>query len=158
MPSSAANVSEPGPSAAPQLRWARDSAQIELALRLRERVFCDEQGVPPSEERDALDDRALHMVAVAPGGEVVGTLRLVVCDELARVGRIAVDAGWRRRGIASAMLGVALDAARRRGCSEARLAAQVKAVGLYEQAGFRTVSDHFQQAGIAHVWMRRTPV
>ncbi|HEV2982660.1 MAG TPA: GNAT family N-acetyltransferase [Solirubrobacteraceae bacterium] len=140
---------------APQLRWARDWAEIEQAFRLRERVFCDEQGVPLSQERDALDDRAMHMVAVGAGGGVVGTLRLVLCNEVARVGRIAVDAGWRRRGIASAMLDAALRAALERGCSEARLAAQVRAVGLYEQAGFRAVSEHFQEAGIAHVWMRR---
>lgn len=139
----------------PRLRWAHDSAEIELALELRERVFCDEQGVPLSEERDELDDRATHMVAVGSGGDVVGTLRLVVCGEIARIGRIAVDAGWRRRGIASAMIGAALQAAHERGCSEARLAAQVQALRLYEQTGFRAVSDPFEEAGIAHVWMRR---
>lgn len=118
-------------------------------------MFCDEQGVPHSEERDELDDRATHMVAVGPGGEVVGTLRLLVCGELARIGRIAVDARWRRRGIASTMLGAALTAALERGCNEARLAAQLRAVALYEQAGFKAVSDVFEEAGIVHVWMRR---
>ena len=159
MSNATANTPDPhGLPQAPQLRWARDSAEIELALGLRQRVFCDEQGVSVSEERDALDDRAMHMVAVGAAGEVVGTLRLVVCNELARVGRIAVDAGWRRRGVASAMIDRALQEALMRGCREARLAAQVRAVALYEQAGFRTVSEHFQEAGIAHVWMRRALV
>jgi predicted GNAT family N-acyltransferase len=140
---------------APQLRWTRDPAQIELALGLRERVFCDEQGVPVDMERDELDDRAWHMVAVGPGDQVVGTLRLLICGELARIGRIAVDPGWRRRGLASSMISAALTAAREGGCGEARLAAQVQAVRLYELAGFRAVSDPFEEAGIAHVWMRR---
>jgi predicted GNAT family N-acyltransferase len=153
------SASEPayslGTAASPQLRWARRRGEIELALELRERVFCDEQGVPVSEERDALDDRASHMIAVDPEGAVVGTLRLLVSGRLARIGRIAVRADWRRRGIASAMLDAALQAALERGCGEARLAAQVQAVGLYQRSGFRAVSDPFHEAGIAHVWMRR---
>jgi predicted GNAT family N-acyltransferase len=155
VPGSVAKPLHPRPLPAPQLRWTRDSAEIELALGLRERVFCGEQGVPVSMERDELDDRAAHMVAVGPAGTVVGTLRLVTAGQLARIGRVAVDAGWRRRGIATGMLGAALEAALDRGCSEARLAAQVRATGLYEQAGFRAVSDPFEEAGIAHVWMRR---
>jgi predicted GNAT family N-acyltransferase len=142
-------------SPAPRLRWAQDATDIALALALRERVFCEEQGVPVSEERDELDACARHLVAVDGAGDVVGTLRLLVCGELARIGRIAVDAGWRRRGIASGMLGVAIEAAAQQGCSEARLAAQLRAVGLYERTGFRAVSDPFEEAGIVHIWMRR---
>lgn len=144
-----------GGEATPQLRWTRDPAEIEYALALRERVFCDEQGVPVSDERDGLDDQALHLVAVGTGGEVVGTLRLLVSGPVARIGRIAVDVGSRRRGLASRMLAAALQAARQERCSEARLAAQVQVVSVYERAGFRVASDPFEEAGIAHVWMRQ---
>jgi predicted GNAT family N-acyltransferase len=140
----------------PQLRWAVDASELELALALRERVFCGEQGVPPDQERDGFDDRALHLVGVGPDAEVVGTLRLIVCGKLARIGRIAVDAAWRRRGVAGRMLDAAVEEASRRGCTEARLAAQVVAVGLYRRAGFRAVSQSFEEAGILHVWMRRS--
>ena len=139
----------------PQLRWTGDRAEIELALRLREQVFCDEQGVPRSDERDELDDRARHMVAITPDGRVVGTLRLLVCEGLARIGRIVVDARWRRRGIAIGMLGMALEAARESDCGEARLAAQLQAIELYRQAGFTAASEPFEEVGITHVWMRR---
>ncbi|HSZ12601.1 MAG TPA: GNAT family N-acetyltransferase [Solirubrobacteraceae bacterium] len=50
---------------------------------------------------------------------------------------------------------LALAAARERGCVRARLAAQLEAVALYEQAGFAVESEQFEEAGIPHVWMGR---
>jgi predicted GNAT family N-acyltransferase len=138
-----------------EIRWARSAADVEDALRLREQVFCGEQGVPVSEERDALDDRALHLVAITGGRRVVGTLRLLRAGRVAKIGRVAVEREWRGSGIASRMLEAALTVACERGCREARLASQVRAVALYERAGFVVASEPFEEAGIAHVWMRR---
>lgn len=121
---------------------------------MRERVFCVEQGVPRSEELDGLDDSALHLVALEPDGEeVVGTLRLLLAGDRAKIGRVAVEREWRRRGVASRMLEMALARAREAGCDEARLAAQLDATALYAAAGFTVESDPFEEAGIAHVWM-----
>jgi predicted GNAT family N-acyltransferase len=123
---------------------------------VREQVFCREQGVPRAEELDGLDDGALHLLAFQPDGRrVIGTLRLLVAGSEAKVGRVAVERDWRRRGIASRMLGVALTGARQRGCQQARLASQLEATGLYERAGFTVESEPFDDAGIPHVWMGR---
>ena len=54
------------------------------------------------------------------------------------------------------MLDMAVDEARARGCGRARLAAQLEALALYEQAGFSVESGPFEEAGITHVWMGRT--
>jgi putative N-acetyltransferase (TIGR04045 family) len=136
------------------IRWAVGSDDIRGALALRERVFCDEQGVPRDEEIDERDEQALHLVALDPDSKrVIGTLRLLVEEEPARVGRVAVEREWRRRGIAARMLVTALTRARARGCSSVRLAAQVEAVELYEKAGFAVESKPFEEAGIPHVWM-----
>jgi predicted GNAT family N-acyltransferase len=86
---------------------------------------------------------------------VVGTLRLLLGGGVAKVGRVAVERDWRRRGIASRMLNLALARARERGCQQARLASQLDATALYERAGFIVESDPFEEAGIAHVWMSR---
>lgn len=138
-----------------KVRWAQSAAEVEGAQSVREQVFCVEQGVPRSEEIDGLDEQALHLLAVCWEGEIIGTLRLLFAGDVAKIGRVAVERGWRGRGIASRMLSVALVAARRRGAREARLASQVAATGLYERAGFRVESEPFEEAGIAHVWMRR---
>jgi predicted GNAT family N-acyltransferase len=122
---------------------------------VREAVFCREQGVPKHEELDGLDDQALHLVASEPDGAIVGTLRLLLVAGEAKIGRVAVTRGWRRRGIASRMLEMALDGARERGCLRARLASQLQATRLYEEAGFTVESEPFEEAGIPHVWMGR---
>jgi predicted GNAT family N-acyltransferase len=136
------------------IRWARGREDVRGAFAVRERVFCDEQGVPREEEIDARDAQALHLVALDPDGrEVIGTLRLLIDADSAKVGRVAVQREWRRRGIALRMLALALGAARERGCAKVRLAAQLEAVALYEHAGFAVESEPFQEAGIQHVWM-----
>jgi predicted GNAT family N-acyltransferase len=136
------------------LRWAASAEDFDGAIALREQVFCREQGVPRDEELDGRDGEALHLVALEPGSDrVIATLRLLQDGTRAKVGRVAVQRDWRRRGIAARMLQLALARARELGATEARLAAQLEAKGLYEQAGFVVQSDQFMEAGIPHVWM-----
>ena len=139
------------------IRWTDAPEHVSGAMAVRFEVFCGEQGVPYSEERDPLDEQALHLVALAPGGEnVVATLRLLSEGDTARIGRVAVLAPYRHRGIASRMLARAVQCAGEQGHARARLAAQVRATQLYEQAGFSVESEPFDDAGIPHVWMERT--
>jgi predicted GNAT family N-acyltransferase len=141
------------------IRWSHGRGDMLGAFAVRERVFYGEQGVPPEEEYDGRDDEAQHLVALEPGGErVIGTLRLLVDGENAKIGRVAVEREWRRRGIASRMLALAVARARELGCTSVRLAAQVAATELYRQAGFAVESDVFEEAGIPHVWMGKALV
>jgi predicted GNAT family N-acyltransferase len=137
------------------LRWAEGEADLKGALAVRVRVFCDEQGVSREEELDGRDDEALHLVAAAPDGQIVGTLRLLFSEDAVKVGRVAVDRAWRGRALASRMLVMALAEATVRGALEARLASQVTVVELYRRAGFEVCSGVFEEAGIDHVWMVR---
>jgi predicted GNAT family N-acyltransferase len=163
---------EPAPL---EIRWWRSEQELQSALELRDRVFHGEQGVPREEDLDGLDEQAQHVVALAPGGSpaagrdpgealdqavaapdgerVIGTLRLVVDGERAKIGRVAVEREWRRRGVASRMLALAVARARALGCVSVRLAAQIEAAEVYRQAGFAVESDVFEEAGIPHVWM-----
>jgi predicted GNAT family N-acyltransferase len=154
-PSGPSRASAPD-AAAIEVRWARSPEDLSGAVAVREQVFCTEQGVSKEEELDGLDDQALHLVAVdREGVRVVGTLRLLVVGRVAKIGRVAVESRWRRRGIASRMLEMALLGARERGCRRARLASQLHATRLYEEAGFDVESEPFEEAGIPHVWMGR---
>ncbi len=144
-----------GMTGAVEIRWARGAAELDGALALREEVFCVEQGVAREEEIDGRDDEASHVVALSSGGEVIGTLRLLVDGEVSKVGRVAVRRERRGEGIAARMISLALTEAVRRGCTRARLASQLEVVGLYERAGFEVCSGEFEDAGIPHVWMQR---
>jgi predicted GNAT family N-acyltransferase len=136
------------------IRWAAGADDIHGALALRELVFCEEQGVPREEELDDRDEGALHVVALERrSGAVIGTLRLLLEADGAKIGRVAVAREWRRRGVALRMLELALVAARAKRAERVRLAAQLDAVALYEKVGFAVESDTFEEAGIQHVWM-----
>lgn len=140
--------------AQPDIRWTQDRKEVHRAFALREQVFYGEQGVPRQEDVDELDRDAQHLIALDAGGErVIGTLRLLSFGEEAKIGRVVVAADQRRRGVASRMLRIALDRAREQGFARVRLAAQIRALGLYERAGFAVESAPFEEAGIPHVWM-----
>ncbi|HTC72254.1 MAG TPA: GNAT family N-acetyltransferase [Solirubrobacteraceae bacterium] len=136
------------------IRWAAGPDDLRGAFALRELVFCEEQGVPREEELDERDETALHAVALEQrSGAVIGTLRLLLEADGAKIGRVAVAREWRRRGVALRMLELALDAARAKQAARVRLAAQLDAIALYEKAGFAVESETFEEAGIQHVWM-----
>ena len=130
-----------------EVDWRSHGAALEA---LRKAVFCAEQGVPEALEIDGRDPDCVHVAAYA-GGQLIGTARLLPS---ARVGRMAVAARWRRRGVGRALLEALLGEARRRGFTGISLAAQVEAVGFYQRCGFHTVSGVYMEAGIPHRDMR----
>jgi len=140
--------------AAAAVRTARGPDEVALALALRERVFCGEQGVELDAERDGLDSEAVHVVAVA-GEQVVGTCRLLIEGAEARVGRMAVEPRRRGGGIGSAVLAAAEQHAARAGATVVRLHAQAAAEPLYVRAGYSAYGERFVEEGIHHVAMEK---
>jgi predicted GNAT family N-acyltransferase len=129
----------------------------EAAFEIRRQVFLVEQKVPADEEFDEYDEGALHVLARA-GGVAAGTGRLIVEADHARIGRMAVLASHRERGVGRAILEELLRAATERGARRIVLHAQVHAIGFYERLGFRATGPEFEEAGIPHrVMERRLP-
>lgn len=122
---------------------------------LRTRVFVVEQGVPPEIEQDAADATAVHVLSRDDSGRVVATGRLLLRGRGASIGRMATDAASRGRGHATAVLAELHRQAVLRGVTEVELHAQLTARALYERAGYVAVGEEFEEAGIAHVVMRR---
>ena len=137
-----------------EVRLARDAAELEQALDLRERVFCGEQGVHRAADRDGRDDEALHIVAV-DGGRVAGTCRVLVEGGEARLGRMAVEPHLRGSGLGAALLTAAEDAARDAGAGTVVLHAQTAAQSLYARGGYAIRGEPFVEEGIDHVTMER---
>ena len=137
------------------MRKARTEDEVEAALRLRHEVFCGEQGVAAAAEQDGLDGQALHVVAIADGGQLVGTCRVLVDDAVGRLGRMAVISAERGRGMGAAILVEAERVAGSAGARRMRLHAQLAARGLYERAGYRPQGEVFLEEGIEHVTMEK---
>jgi predicted GNAT family N-acyltransferase len=140
--------------AAMEVRPVRDAAELRRALALRVEVFCGEQGVAVTDERDGRDGEATHLVAV-DGERVVGTCRLLFVRDPASLGRLVVERASRRRGIGSALLRQAAAMAEEAGVERIRLQAQVGARELYAGEGYVELGEPFVQAGIHHVTMER---
>ena len=127
-----------------QVPWATHWRRL---MAVRHDVFIVEQGVPEAIELDGRDPDAIHFIAVDAAGEPQGTARLLPDGQ---IGRVAVVAEARRRGIGRRLLALAIAAARRRGDAGVWLNAQIDALALYEQAGFRAVGETFLEAGMTH--------
>lgn len=134
------------------VRAARWPADADKLRRVRQAVFVREQGVPEALEWDGRDAQCLHVLAEDPRGQPIGCGRLLPNGH---IGRMAVVASWRRRGVGAALLAQLLEAARDRGLREAILHAQLPAVPFYAAHGFRASGPEFEEAGLVHVEMRR---
>ena len=127
--------------------WSTDRPVLQ---KIRREVFIDEQLVPELDEWDDDDTVSVHALATL-NREPVGTGRL---NPGGKIGRIAVKAGLRGRGIGTLILRQLLHEAYHRGIREPYLHAQVQAVPFYEKLGFRIEGDVFDEAGISHVRMK----
>jgi predicted GNAT family N-acyltransferase len=117
-------------------------------------VFCGEQGVSREADRDGRDAESVHIVAIS-GRRVIGTCRLLFCDGVARLGRLAVEPERRGRGVAAAILREADRVSAAGGANRIALHAQTYALALYEENGYRQRGARFTEEGIEHVAMEK---
>ena len=122
------------------------------ARAVRFAVFVQEQGVPVEIELDEWDVRCEHALARDAQGNAIGTGRLLPDGH---IGRMAVLASWRGRGVGAAILAALVARAAARGLPRAVLNAQTHARGFYARFGFAQIGGEFMEAGIPHVTMER---
>ena len=137
-----------------ELRRAAYPAHAAALLAVRMAVFVEEQGVPRDVEADDRDAHCLHVLA-SVAGEPVATGRLDVAQG-GKVGRVAVLARWRGRGVGRAVMRQLHRFARAHALTQAWCHAQRDAVPFYESLGYRAEGEPFDEAGIPHVAMRAT--
>ena len=116
---------------------------------IRRRVFIEEQNVPEDLELDDLDATAVHLLATQ-GGCPVGTARLLIEGDAAKIGRVALLPEARGTGAGAALMRAALHELRARGVRTAKLGAQTHAIGFYEKLGFTAYGPEYDDAGIPH--------
>jgi predicted GNAT family N-acyltransferase len=124
--------------------WDADAPSLELVRRT---VFIDEQGVPENLELDDIDPLCVHALARDRTRAPVGCGRLLPDGH---IGRMAVLASWRGRGVGDALLTCLIAQARARGDGRVVLNAQTQAMAFYARHGFTAEGSPFEEAGIPH--------
>lgn len=130
--------------------------EMEGALSVRFRVFVAEQQVPMDEELDEFDASATHAIVLSQG-EVVATGRIVYGNEdsAARIGRMAVDMEWRRKGLGGRLLTFLEEEAASRNVNTYILNAQEYVKQFYANHGYVERGETFLEADIVHILMRK---
>ena len=127
--------------------WQQDKDKLQC---VRYAVFVEEQQIPADLEWDEKDKDALHVIAVDESDQPVATGRLLADGQ---IGRMAVLAEWRGKGVGRSILNLLLDTAHRRGDRLIKLSSQQAACGFYLKQGFVQMGDPYLEAGTQHVAM-----
>jgi predicted GNAT family N-acyltransferase len=144
-----APVSEALPFTVKPIYWNASEKEVRA---IRNKVFVEEQGVPPELEWDGHDERSYHVLAYAPDGTAIGTGRLL---QDGHIGRVAVLMEWRGKGVGRALLEMLLVIANKMGYDEVKLHAQTRVINFYKKRGFTKQGKEFMEAGIPHIAMKR---
>jgi len=121
-----------------------------IAFPIRHAVFVIEQGVPKEIEIDEHDPHASHALACF-NTEYVGTARLIkLSRSCGQIGRMAVLAHSRNRGVGGRLLVALIEYGKTEGMVEYLLHAQLGAIPFYEKLGFIPYGKIYDEAGISH--------
>lgn len=134
---------------------AKTQDMIQKAYKLRFEVFVEEQKVPPELESDEYDKTATHVLAIDErSGDCIGCGRLVIKNETAKIGRIAIKKSYRRKGYGKKICLKLIDIAQKVNVKDITLDAQLQVVGFYKKLGFKEYGNIFIEADIKHIAMK----
>jgi putative N-acetyltransferase (TIGR04045 family) len=156
-----------------QIKFATESWEKSAAAALRRQVFCVEQQIFPDDDRDAIDEVAIPLVAVSLLGvaadEVVGTVRIHPDDAHAWTwwgSRLAVTKTYRGLGaVGGGLIRLAVCSAHARGCRGFLAYVQSQNVLLFQHMHWRSLGEfefhgkphHRMEADLAHYPPFATP-
>jgi len=138
--------------------WQRfeqlSAAKLYELLRFRQGIFVVEQG-SPYPDLDGLDQSAWHLL-LRVDGTLAGYSRLIAPP--VRIGRVAVAAPLRGRGLGRRLMEEALSFCRERyPAQDIVLAAQLELASFYESFDFAVISEPYDDFGVMHVEMSLRP-
>ncbi len=127
--------------------------ELDDIYAIRNKVFCEEQGIPFEVEHDDRDKEAIFALAFEEGEDFkkpVATGRLLFLEDSFKIGKIATLKEYRKMGYGDFVVRMLIDKAFTMGAKEIFVDAQLTAVDFYKTIGFRTVGDVFEEAGLKY--------
>ncbi|MBO4223674.1 MSMEG_0567/Sll0786 family nitrogen starvation N-acetyltransferase [Bradyrhizobium neotropicale] len=156
-----------------QVKFATESWEKAAAAALRHKVFCEEQHIFADDDRDAIDDFAIPLVAVSLLGvvedDVVGTVRIHHDDHEPDVwwgSRLAVARNYRRlSAVGAGLIRLAVSSAHARGCRRFLANVQSQNALLFQHMHWHSLGEfelhgrphHRMEADLDHYPPFRTP-
>ncbi len=126
---------------------------LEKALRIRRKVFIEEQGIKEKDDLDGKDERSIHLLVLF-NAKPVGTARLRKVDDLSlKVERVAVVKEFRNMGIGKNIMCEIERYAKKLGIKMLTLDSQIGVKDFYKKLGYSVLGSEFCEAGILHVKM-----
>jgi putative N-acetyltransferase (TIGR04045 family) len=146
-----------------QIKFATQDWEFRGARALRREVFCEEQEIFEHDDRDAIDEYAIPIVALSLLGivadAVVGTVRIhEESPGLWWGSRLAVAADHRRVGaLGVSLIRLAVSSAHARGCRRFLAHVQSQNADLFQRLHWRSLKEvdlhgrphHFMEADLA---------
>jgi ElaA protein len=124
-------------------------------LQARVAVFIVEQRCL-YQDLDGLDPQCQHLLVRSPEGVLLAYARIVppglAYEEIA-IGRVITTQAGRGKGLASLLMHAAITECESQGARRIRIGAQAHLQKFYKSCGFITVSEPYDEDGIAHVEM-----
>ena len=138
------------------VRFSSSTQDLDAGYALRREVFEAEQNIPRPLDRDPFDYSADHVVAFDESGRCVGTGRVVRLDaRTCQIGRMAVAAEHRKRGVGALVLDALERMAAMRGLTEIVIHSQMGSEQFFRNRGFVREGEPFLDQGVQHVLMRK---
>ena len=134
-----------------RIRFTKNKEEIDQSLKIRKRVFVEEQKVEPEIEFDGLDSKAKH-VLVFLDKKPIGCAR-VRKNKCVKLERIAILKEYRNKGFGRQLMEYLVNYCENKGYSEICLHSQMYIVDFYKKCGFKPRGKTFLEAGIKHIEM-----
>jgi putative N-acetyltransferase (TIGR04045 family) len=142
-----------------QVKFATSDWERRQAHALRRAVFCQEQGLFEGDDRDAIDDQAIPIVALSMMGiaadKLVGTVRIHQAEPGLWLGsRLAVHEDFRKIGaLGTTLIKLAVSSANAMGCHTFLANVQVQNGLLFRRLHWEVIEE-FEVYGKPHLRMK----
>ncbi|MCD6573014.1 MAG: GNAT family N-acetyltransferase [Thermoplasmata archaeon] len=118
-------------------------SNLKKYYELRWEILRKPWNQPRGSERDDMEDKAIHIMA-CDGNKIVGVARLHFNGiKEAQIRYMAVEEGYRRRGIGSMMLRRLEEMAKEKGAEYIILNARENAVNFYKKNGYSIIEKSY---------------
>ena len=129
-----------------ETNWSEQSDNI---LRIREKVFIQEQAVPRHIEVDGKDSECIHFLIFIESIPI-GTARIKMDGKIERV---SILKNHRKKGLGYQLMKFIINNAKEKGLERIYLHSQMDSIEFYKNLKFIKKGETFQEANIDHVLM-----